>query len=269
LTVFLIAVFILSVLYVFSVKGIAKGKRTELLKGYFYAHRGLHGEGVPENSLEAFRRALDKGYGIELDLHLTKDGRLAVIHDSSLLRTAGEDKRVEELSSDEISRYRLESTGEAIPFFEQVLELYGAKAPIIIELKPFKGNHAALSEAVCEALKGYKGAYCIESFDPRCLIWLRKNRPYVVRGQLSENFFKSKEKLHFILKFLLTNLLLNFLCVPDFIAYRFCDVKDSLSVFICRRLWKMSLFAWTLRDRNDHKAATEEGIVPIFEFYEP
>jgi len=147
--------------------------------------------------------------------------------------------------------------------------MFEGKAPIIVELKTAGNNAARLCEAVFKLLDNYNGLYCVESFDPRCLIWLRKNRPYVVRGQLSENFFKSKEKLHFILKFLLTNLLLNFLCVPDFIAYRFCDVKDSLSVFICRRLWKMSLFAWTLRDRNDHKAATEEGIVPIFEFYEP
>ena len=94
----------------------------------------------------------------------------------------------------------------------------GGKVPLIIELKPEDGNHAKLSETACKMLEGYKGVYCIESFDPRCIVWLRKNRPDIIRGQLSENFFRDRTDLSDTLKFLLTHNLANFLSRPDFIA---------------------------------------------------
>ena len=114
------------------------------LRGWAYAHRGLHSDGIPENSMAAFRAALEKGYGIEFDLHLLKDGNLAVIHDSALKRTTGKEGRVEDLTTQELERYALEGTEETIPTFRQLLDLYAGKAPLIVELKPVDGNHAAL-----------------------------------------------------------------------------------------------------------------------------
>ena len=75
------------------------------LQGWGYAHRGLHSQGIPENSMAAFKAALDGGYGIELDIHLTKDGDLAVIHDTSLKRTAGADIKITDLTLAEASSY--------------------------------------------------------------------------------------------------------------------------------------------------------------------
>ena len=115
----------------------------EALQGFSYAHRGLHGNGVPENSMTAFRLALEQGYGIELDVHLMKDGTLAVIHDASLLRTAGVDVKIEDLTLEDLDQYRLEGTDEKIPLFDEVLDLFEGKAPMIIELKAH-GNAAAL-----------------------------------------------------------------------------------------------------------------------------
>ena len=111
---------LLFILYVLSLKGRRKHKDIRKLRKFSYAHRGLHGNGVPENSLWAFRLARDKGYGIELDVHLMKDGELAVIHDSSLLRTAGIDVLVEELTTEELRIFRLEGTEERVPLFRQV-----------------------------------------------------------------------------------------------------------------------------------------------------
>lgn len=239
------------------------------LRGWNYAHRGLHGNGVPENSMEAFRLALEQGYGIELDIHLLKDGNLAVIHDSSLLRTAGVDIRVEELTLPELHNYRLEGTQETIPAFRDVLELFDGKAPLIVELKPEGNNYAALSQAAMDLLSAYRGVYCIESFDPRCVHWFTKNRPDVIRGQLAENFFKSKaSKLPAVLKFVMTLNLLNFLTKPDFVAYRFGDRKN-LSIGVCCKLWKMQGVTWTLRNQEDHRIAVAENWIPIFEYYNP
>lgn len=244
-------------------------KRLAQLQGWDYAHRGLHGNGVPENSMEAFRLALEGGYGIELDVHLMADGHLAVIHDSSLKRTAGTDVCIEDLTVADLAAYRLEGTDEAIPLFKDVMALYEGKAPMIVELKPERGNHAALSKAVCEILEDYQGIYCLESFDPRVIHWLRKNWPCQCRGQLSENFFCSpKSKLAPYLKFVMTHLLSNFLAVPDFVAYKFADRKH-LGVWMARHLWGAQGVTWTVRSQEDHDTAKKEGWLVIFEGYRP
>ena len=218
--------------------------------------------------MAAFRAALDGVYGIELDLHLLKDGNLAVIHDSLLQRTTGAAGRIEDLTTADLENYHLEGTGETIPTFREVLELFGGKAPMIVELKPVGGNHAALAAEACRQLESYSGAYCIESFDPRCLFWLKKHRPQIIRGQLSMNFFHHPEGQPFVIQLLLTCHLLNFLSRPDFIAYKFADRK-RLGCFLCRRLWHIQGVSWTLRTPEDHAQARTEGWLSIFEGFRP
>ena len=153
--VILIVIVVLLLLYVFSLMGRRGRPEMQELKQWYYAHRGLHRQGVPENSMAAFREALEAGYGIELDVHLLKDGSLAVIHDSDLKRVTGQEGIVEDLTAEDLSRYHLLGTEETIPEFRQVLELYQGKAPLIIELKSWKGNHAALAQRVCREMAGY------------------------------------------------------------------------------------------------------------------
>ena len=111
------------ILYPLALMGRRKHPGLEKLKGFLYAHRGFHGNGVPENSLAAFRLAVEKGFGSELDIHLMQDGNLAVIHDSSLMRTAGADVKIEELTAADLPNYTLEKSGEQIPLFKDVLDL--------------------------------------------------------------------------------------------------------------------------------------------------
>ena len=86
-------------LYIFCLGGRTGHSRLPELRNFVYAHRGLHNENRPENSMAAFRAAWEHGYGVELDIHLMKDGNLAVIHDSSLLRVAGADVAIEDLKA--------------------------------------------------------------------------------------------------------------------------------------------------------------------------
>lgn len=260
---------LLSFTYLYSLKGRSCHPGLEELKGWGYAHRGLHREGVPENSMAAFRAALEKGYGIELDIHLMKDGNLAVIHDASLLRTAGVDVKIEDLTAEDLENYRLEGTDEKIPLFKDVMAIYEGRAPMIVELKPVDNNHAALAEAACEILKDYKGVYCIESFDPRCIQWLKKNRPHIIRGQLTENFVAYDKTLPPAIRFLLTHNLLNFTTVPDFVAYKFADRKDTISNPLCRHAWDIQGVTWTIKTQEDYDTAVAEGWLPIFEGFEP
>lgn len=268
MAILLTVLFCLAVLYALSLRCRRGHPGLQALRNWRYAHRGLFGKGIPENSMAAFRAALDAGFGIELDVHLMADGALAVIHDASLKRTAGVDVQIESLTSAELSYYRLEGTSEQIPLFSQVLDLYRGKAPLIVELKPMGGNADALCQAACALLDGYDGAYCLESFDPRCVFWLKKHRPELLRGQLSENFFKSKGSMPYPIRLLMTLLMTNFLALPDFVAFRYCDRK-LFSNALCRRLWRVQGVTWTVKSQQELDTAEKEGYIPIFEGFRP
>ena len=238
------------------------------LRGWRYAHRGLHGHGAPENSLAAFRRAVEGGYGMELDIHLLKDGNLAVLHDHSLKRTAGADVNIEDLTTEELNHYRLEGTDEPIPLFSQVLELVAGRTPLIVELKSTTANFAALCDAATRMLDGYEGVYCIESFDPRCIGWLKKHRPQLIRGQLAENFLRAKGGIKPIFKVLMSWQLTHFLTMPDFVAFKYRDRKN-LGTFLSRHLWGAQGVSWTIKTQQELRTAEKEGWIPIFEDFTP
>ena len=265
---FVILLLILAAAYLLSLRGRSGHPGLPELRRWRYAHRGLHAPGRPENSMAAFRAALEGGYGIELDIHLMKDGNLAVIHDASLKRTAGADVKIEDLTVAELEDYRLQGTEEKIPLFSQVLTLFDGKAPLIVELKCENNNYAALCEAAMAMLDDYNGAYCVESFDPRCVLWLKKHRPRVIRGQLAENWFRTKHPMPAVLKFLLACLTGNFVTRPDFTAYKFADRK-MFGIDICRKLWGVQGVSWTLKTKEDYDTAVKEGWIPIFEGFRP
>ncbi len=264
-----LSLLLLAGLYVFSTRCQRSRPAFRKLRPWAYAHRGLHSPGIPENSMSAFRAALAAGYGIELDVHLLKDGNLAVMHDYSLGRTTGMQGQIEDLYTEDLWKYNLEGTSETIPTLRDVLSLLEGKVPVLLELKAEKNNVAALTAKACQMMDAYPGLYCIESFDPRVVRWLRKNRPDVLRGQLTENYFRTKgSKLPGILKFLLANQMLNFWTMPDFVAYRYRDRK-CVSNFLVKKLWGAARVAWTIQTPEDFKKARKEGWIPIFENFIP
>lgn len=241
-----------------------------VLTQFRYAHRGLHDKanGIPENSLPAFRRAVEHGFGAELDVHLTKDGRLAVIHDDSLLRTAGANVKVSDLTSYELEQYRLEGTNEKIPFLEEVLPIFEGRSPLIVELK-VEGNAGALALAACDLLDQYKVDFCIESFHPLAVRWLKQNRPDICRGQLSQNFLKQEHTgMGWAADFAMTHLLTNFLTVPDFVAYNHHH-RQELSLRLARKVWGVQEVSWTIRSKAELDAAEADGSLSIFEQFIP
>ena len=266
---FCILLLVLLVLLALTLRCRRGHKKWAVLKKYRYAHRGFHDKPqIPENSLPAFRRAIARGFGAELDVHLLKDGTLAVFHDSDLKRCAAVDGQIEDLTLTELKQLRLEGTQEQIPTFDEVLALFADATPLIIELKTARGNHMALAKAVCERLDSYPGAFCIESFDPFALIAVKKLRPEICRGQLSMNYEKEKSGLPWYKRFIAGNLLLNFLTVPDFIAYKFED-RSSLCMNLCVRVWGAQEVSWTIRSKEDLQACEAAGNIPIFECFDP
>ena len=233
MTAFLIAlgiVFFLFLAHVFLLTTRHRRVETAAFMTSPYAHRGLHGGDLPENSLPAFCAAVACGFGIELDVQLSADGEVMVFHDESLLRMTGVDSSLYAKTKEELSALRLAGTEEKIPTLREVLALVDGKVPLLVEIK---SDHAVLD--VCaktaEILDEYTGAYMIESFHPFAVNWFRKNRPHVVRGQLSANlFWHGKAALSL---FVVENMLFNFLARPDFIAYDY-HYKNSYSFLLCR-----------------------------------
>ena len=138
--------------------------------GKEYAHRGLHTKTIPENSLRAFEGAVERGLGIELDIQLSADNEVVVFHDFTLNRVAGVDKKVKDLTAEELANLSLCGQGDGVPTLKQVLELVDGKVPLIIELK-IPGFDLSVCPKAFELLDCYTGPYCVESFHPMALNW--------------------------------------------------------------------------------------------------
>ena len=252
-----------------SAPGIHKKTKWQHLTGWDYAHRGLYDNehGIPENSMAAFRRAVDKGYGIELDVHLTADNQLVVFHDDTLTRMCGMNKKISSFLYSDLMQLRLLGTEEGIPLFKDVLELIDGKVPLIIELKVDGSNQNLLCPLVWQLLSRYKGDYCIESFHPFVLQWFKRHEPQVVRGQLSCNFFKENPHCDIVL-FLMSNLMTNFFTHPDFIAYKYLDL-DNPAVIYNQKLFHIMTVVWTIPGKPTYDRFKNKVDVMIFEGFEP
>lgn len=227
-----------------------------------YAHRGLHDSGTPENSLLAFGKAVENGFGIELDVQLSYDGTVMVFHDYTLTRMTETNKKLSDLNENELKQLSLKATDQKIPTFKEVLALVNGQVPLLIELKGENLN-ADLCPKVAEALKDYKGPYCIESFNPLLIKAMRKYLPDVFYGQLYTNVCRDKKK-YTPLNILLSVMAFNFLAKPNFIAFNKKDRK-SLPVRLTTSLYKAPKFVWTAKGEKEIYAAKQLGENAIFE----
>ena len=233
-------------------------------KHQYYAHRGLHtkSEIVPENSLKAFRLAVEKGYGIELDVQLSKDGYVMVFHDDDLERMCGVKGNIWDYTFEELRSFRLLGTDEQIPLFTEVLEiLEKGTGKLICELKTGPRN-TELAEKTYGFLKDYKGIYCIESFNPFIVRWFKKNAPHIVRGQLI-NIREKYADFNPFIAWMLSNARFSFLNKPHFVAYNLVKEPPKYVQKLAKK--GTMLVSWTSR-------TPEEGIdadAVIFELYNP
>lgn len=267
----LLILLVLAVLYLLAIMPHML-HRSELapFQGRYYAHRGLHDNQTeaPENSLAAFRKAVEAGYGIELDIQLTKDRVPVVVHDYNLKRVCGADVRVDSLTLEELQQdYTLYNSQEYVPTLAEVLELVAGKVPLIVEFK-VEALDLSLCDVAAPMLDRYQGVWCMESFNPLCVRWYKKHRPQVMRGQLSDNFLKSDEKGDRRLFWVLQNLLFNFLTKPDFIAYDHHD-RNMCSLVIDKVLYRIPTFAWTIKSQEELEAAKGRFDFMIFDSFIP
>lgn len=233
-----------------------------------YAHRGLHGAGVAENSLSAFRLAVGAGYGIELDVRVSKDGKVVICHDPDLRRVAGLDRRVKDMTAEELAAVSLCGTKDGVPLLTDVLALVNGRVPLLIEIKEDTAADRDVTPKLLNILKEYRGPVMIESFNPLSLSRVRKAAPHIVRGLLCDHYFKDK-KMRTLQFFAMERFFLNFLCRPQFIAYDI-DERNFLPYRIFSAVFRPVRFAWTVRSAEVEADARAHGFDDvIFEHYIP
>lgn len=263
---YFIAFLVLAGLYLLAIAP-APAKKAEYALAKYYAHRGLHtaNQEVPENSLLSFQLAKEAGYGIELDVQLTKDGQAVIMHNGTLEHACGENITVADTDYASMAHCRLFNTQEKLPLFTEVLSLIEGEVPLLVELKPYK-DWRRLCAVTAGILDGYKGPYCIESFHPGVLRWFKKNRPHVLRGQLSAGY-KSYKSFPFYYGILFFSLLTHVATRPHFVAYQYADARYNPFLRLYR-LMGGKLAAWTVRPEARAQCHGRFDSL-IFEYYKP
>ena len=246
-------------------------RRNGAMKKYIdvkYAHRGLHDATRAENSLSAFAAAREHGFGMEFDLRLSKDGVLVVCHDAGLKRVCGIDRKVADMTVEELAAVRLGGTDDYVPTFREVLELVDGAVPLLIELKQAP-DESGVAEQFIKEIEGYKGEFIVESFNPNVLRAVSKARPDILIGILAYDYTKDEKLKDKLIFRLLGKLYLNFLARPDFISYEKSGAAVPTMRYI-RRKFDTPLVAWTITSPEEERKAFGDGFdTVIFEGYIP
>ncbi len=265
----LIGLFILLTAFILFSMRAGNGRNITPFDKIPIAHRGFHTEDgiAPENSLEAFRRAKEAGYAVELDVQFTADKQIVVFHDATLKRVCGVDKRVDSLTYDELSAYSIQGGSQRIPLLSDVLSVLN-DTPLVCEIKSYGANSdTGLCEAVCPLLTAYDGPVCIESFNPFMVRWFYKNCPQMIRGILSTCYDDVKE-VSFFQGILLSSLMTNFLTKPDFVAYDY-KFKNKPAFRLCKSIYHPLTIAWTITNEAEESDALTIFDNCIFEQFSP
>ena len=259
-------VVILLIIWLFLISpALRKHPDKEIFTGLHIAHRGLHDTNTPENSISAFKKAIECGFAIEIDIHVTKDDRIVIFHDDNLKRVCGEDKHIESMTLDELSRYRLLDTDEKIPTLEQLLDICSKDTVLVIEYKCTPSNYKRLCENADRVLSRYNVKYIVQSFNPLAMYWFKKNKKEICRGQLATDFIREEKKG--IIEILCGFLLFNFISRPDFISY---DIKypNVPQRKICIMLGALTA-GWTVKSQKELDNCKKRYDAYIFEDFIP
>ena len=160
-------------------------KNIDFLKKSLIAHRGLHNSNIPENTLPAFVKSVNKNYIIELDIHILKDNTIVVYHDHNLKKLTGVNKVIETLSYEQLSKIKINKK-YTIPTLKQVIHIVNGKTPLLIEVKDVD-NNSKFEEELVKVLDNYKGEFAIQSMNPFVIDWFYKNRKDYVIGLIIFN----------------------------------------------------------------------------------
>jgi glycerophosphoryl diester phosphodiesterase len=228
------------------------------LKNWTYAHRGLHGPGVVENSPSAFRAAIEAGLGIECDIQRSRDHAAMVYHDWDFARLHGRAEAGAMLDEKDWRLLRYEGGGEGPFGLADLLEMVAGKVPVLIEIKSRRGYDAERTcERVIGALSGYAGDCAVMSFDPRVSRWLRRHAPQIVRGLVM------REDAHGYTQKAWQRHLALWIAKPEFVAYHVKALPNAFAANL--RAYGMPMLTWTVNSPETLATARAHADASIVE----
>ncbi len=236
------------------------------------AHRALHdiANRRPENSRAAIRAAIEAGYGIELDLQLSSDGRAMVFHDDHLARLTATKGPVRALSAATLGNILLKGGDEGIPTLSEILDLVAGQTPLLIEIKDQDGalgpNVGQLEKAAATALVGYKGPVALMSFNPHSVAACAELAPEIPRGLTTCNFARTSWRS------VPGSVLARLRSIPDydrvgacFISHKHVDLRRPRVAEI--KSGGGAILCWTIRSPREEAAARKIADNITFEAY--
>jgi glycerophosphoryl diester phosphodiesterase len=224
------------------------------------AHRGYHdlNKTVWENTLSAFGRAIDRGYAIECDVHLSSDGVPVVFHDHGLQRLAGTEGYVWQRTAAELAALRIGGTADHAPSLKEMLDLVGGRVPLVIELKGTPGHDAGLVERVCNLLHAYRGRAAIMSFDHWLIREFRAHARDIPTGLTAYGSADHELEAHF-------SMLAHGI---SFVSYSVMDLPNRFVGFVRERL-SMPVITWTVCDERATVKTFAHADQMTFEGFDP
>lgn len=230
------------------------------------AHRGLHGNGLIENTLGACRAAMEAGYANEVDIQLTADNEVVVFHDDTLDRLTDATGPLAARTLAELKQVAIRGSNERIPTLQELLDTVAGRTPLVIELKSNWDGSDRLAARTAEILRGYKGPAAVMSFDPQVVMALRKHAPGLTRGIVAERYYDDPEwaPLGAARKFQFGNLLHIHRTRPHFVAYSVRDLP-AFAPLAARYILGMKLLTWTVRTDAERARARRWANQMIFE----
>ncbi|MGN0363819.1 MAG: glycerophosphodiester phosphodiesterase family protein [Bilifractor sp.] len=241
------------------------------IRRYDYAQRGFKGADgkIPENSMAAIKAAIEHGYGLDLDVRLTRDGVPVIFADARLERMTGNEGSVENSVMHELEELKLGDSEERIPTLEDALKEINGQVPVILNIHTEEDNYNVISDQVCEIVDGYEGVFAIESIDVRVLRWFRKQRGEYIRGQISDfNHRSGSSFMNLLLDVLTGCLLMNFLTAPDYVSTNI-DTRNNPSLWLCRLVYRVPRMDRVVRSLEDYELVKTDGSTVVFDEIEP
>lgn len=255
-----------------AVKPRTKGKPDmTVFSAYDYANGGLHDycKNIPENTKTSFQAAMKHGYGVVMDVRVTRDGVPVVFSDHELWRMCSVDGELEEMTYEEVSQLKLLNTEYKILKLSEALDVIDGQVPVLLQLKGYGSNYTALCEGCAMVMDQYDGVLAVEAMDYRCVRWFMRYRPSVIRGQMLEKSVDFGDSFFSLFRQFAKNwLLTNCMSKPDFISCHFVDRK-SLSLSFCRFLYHVPVMNWVVRTMKEYEAARMDDAMVAFEDIKP
>ena len=242
-----------------------------LFLSYDYANGGLHDfcKNMPEHTLKSYELAVQHGYGVVMDVRITKDGVPVVFADHELWRMCSKEGTIEDSLYEEIKDLKLLETEEKIPTLKEALELVDGQVPVLIQLKDWGDNTTELCENTSLVLDEYEGIFAVESLDYKVVRWFMRYREPYIRAQMLEKSIDLGNSVFEVLSHVAKNFLLtNCLSKPDFISTHIVD-RRSISLRLCRHLYHVPVMYWTICTLKEYETARLDDAIVAFEDIEP